>query len=913
MSDAKRLVGLVIAFLIVWTLNTLAMAFYLEGQSLLDLMYAGLQLFVVSLPTAKVPDGADPKDLPFLLHLMRFIAPLFAVTALIMGLAGAAWDYLAAIEARIRRRPHVVIIGYGEVGRALVESLRERDPDARIVCLDRKVSQADQNLIRKYRGRLFEVDAFDRKARTSFLVGMDRMARTPLFGKDRKESPAREVYVACGSDEQTLSVVSDIDEARAEALAKNPKHPINPTFFHLGSARFAEKLRNTPGLRSEPFEIARYSIEDVIDRFCLPMLARASFQSRVHVVIHGCEDNAMMALEEALLTGIMPAPTFLPPRVTLICAGAEEARQRWEARQFGAAGQFDVEFKELPPDGMPGPCADEDPYAQTESQLPVTLHLIAFEDDRIALAYSLSLREMMRREYRQSAPIAALSGAATSHITGLAEVSNVSQLRFEVCGDSVAAAKRSFICTTEIQELSKAIHAGYLRQVPGAEEFENLPYSLKLSNRRAAVHMLVKLRLLGFEALDPYKPGFNLSPPARDWVKALPSDVDQMVHIETHEHLRWRFDRLLEGWRNGVRDEDRMLRDQLGEETVSKITHEHAQKSRQARLNRVETEKDSAQVASLDRYLVDACKRSEQGHARRIVTKPWTGDPPHWVVEGDTPKLVFDHAPADWRVWAKETWPEITEENELRVQILLPAAPPLPNLRPGEERKPLLAAYCDFANHLAVSGHRFRLARPDTLIWNWLPRERLSKAAVERVDGTLLHALTIGITGNRDIGEIADLETVKGELIELFNRLNVPGRTTLITGGAPHFDAIALEAFHASDAGKTGGTSLLLHPYEVDGKPAWHKTPDSQIDEKQMALATSVEPVPNADLGHDESAKPHVNLANSMLDRCTYLIAMSDGVDGGDGGAVDTVKRAEARHMLVWHRIVRREEEDTQA
>ncbi|MEO0699239.1 MAG: hypothetical protein AAFY81_05920, partial [Pseudomonadota bacterium] len=423
MPDTTRLTRLVIAFLIVWTLSTIAMALYLEGKSLLDLMYAGLQLFVVSLQTPKVDGVEVAKDLPILLHFMRFIAPAFAVAALVMGIAGAAWDYLAAVKARLLGRANIVIIGYGEAGRALVESLRDRDPDARIVCLDRKVTQADQNLIRKFGGRLFEADAFDRKARASFLVGMDR-----------KDSPAHEVYVACGSDEQTLSVVSDIDEARAEARAANPKHPINPTFFHLGSARFAEKLRNTPGLRSEPFELGRYSIEDVIDRFCLPMLARASFQSRVHVVIHGCEENAIMALEEALLTGIMPAPTYLPPRVTLVCAEADKAQERWEARHFGAAVQFDVHFKELPADGMPGPCADEAPYAGIEEEFPVTLHLVAFEDDRVALAYSLSLREMMRREHRQSAAIASLSGAATSHITGLAEVSNITQLSFEVCG-----------------------------------------------------------------------------------------------------------------------------------------------------------------------------------------------------------------------------------------------------------------------------------------------------------------------------------------------------------------------------------------------------------------------------------------------------------------------------------------------
>ncbi|MAM37772.1 MAG: hypothetical protein CL949_04575 [Erythrobacter sp.] len=875
---------LVLAFLVVWAANTLAISQFVPQQSWADWLYGGLQLFVLSLQIPNTAPGVPAPEIPPMLGVMRFIAPAFAVTALIVGLAGAAWEYSAAFFARVFRRPSIVVIGYGHVGRALVEGLRRKYPSARIVCLDKSVTPAARNLITKFGGRLIAADALDRKARASYLVGLDRSS-----------DPRHEVYVACGSDEQTLEVVSDIEEVRRERSANRSASRVNRTFFHLQSARLAEKMRNTPGLRSLPFELDRYAIEDMIDRFSLPVLARASFQSRVHVVIHGCGENAIMALEEVLLMGIMPAPTYLPPRVEILCPDSADAEARWLAKHHGAAKQFDVFFHEQPIDGLPTPQPDASPFAEIEAELPVTLHLVTFEDAGVALPYAISLREMMRRGHRQTAPIATLAGTATSHISGLADVSNVLQLGFEVCGDSAAAARRSFICTTEIEELARAIHEGYLKQEPGAEDYDRLAYTFKLSNRRAAVHMLMKLRLIGFERINPYGVGFDLPRHARDYLAGLVSDVDAMASLEAFEHLRWRVDRLLEGWRHGPRDEDRMLRDQLGDESISELTHQHAELSRAARLKRNEREKDHAQFASLSRFLQKRPVARTKGRPiRRIVTVPWMGDPPRWVVRDGLPRLEFDHAPNDWRAWAK-----IGTYEDLRVQMLLPSPLEMPDLQRGELRTALIGAYCEFAKTLAQSGVYMRLARVDGLVWNWLPREQLDPQTAMLIEGVSLPSLTIGICGHRDAGRLGDLAQVSTELTTLFDRLNVPGRTRLISGGAPGFDTIALNAFQASRAGETGGVSELLYPYEVDGQPAWDNDEAALVDPNLLKHTTTSRLVPDIFPGRDDRASPHSNLANYMLDRCNFLIAMSDGMSGGSGGAADVVSDAISRHMLI--------------
>lgn len=878
-----RSLVLIALFLPIWGLNTWAFSIYVPTAEFWDWAYGGLQLFVISLQKVP-PDSNAIQAIPWQLGVMRFIAPIFTVFALVYGLAGAALEYIPAIAKRLKGRRNIVIVGYGRVGRALLEALRERDPKARIVCLDREITVADKNLVGKHGGRLYQVDAFDRETRRSLLVGLNRIP-----------DERHEIYVACGSDEETLAVVSDIEDERRSLSAPLCARPAHHIYFHLRSPQFAEKLRNTPGYRSEPFELARYSVEDILDRFALPVLARALFQARVHVVVHGYGDSAIMAMEEVLLTGQMPPPTYLRPRISVICEDHEQARARWEAKHFGAAEHFDVHFHELPVDGAPSPNAHEASYAASEADLPVTMHLVTFEDDRRALGYALSLREMMRRGLRQSAPIATLAGAATSQISGLADASEVAQLRFEVGGDSAAAAKRSFICTTEIEELARRIHAGYMEIEPSAAQYDELAYTLKLSNRRAAVHMLTKLRLMGFEDLNPYKPGFQLSLKARHYLRDLLKNDKRMAELETFEHVRWRVDRLLEGWRNGPRDEDAMFREQLGDISISKLTHQKVEEFREQRLSRDDQKKDAAQFASLSRYL--EASRVPHAHSRpvrRILTRSWDGDPPRWVMDGSKLSLELERAPQDWRQWA-----DCAQDEELRVQMLLPPAPPLEGVKHEAGNDVLIAAYCAFAEGLAKQGIRVRLARADKRVWNWLPSNRLDPRLAPLIEGVTLPRLVIGVCGHRQVERLGDVELVEDTLVSLFDRLHVPGFTKLIVGGAPGFDDIALRAFHRSAAGQAGAESELLFPYSVEGKPAWNDDPSAIIASRQMRLARIRTPIPIIPADAVDIETPHTKLADTLLDRCNYLVVMSDGVSGGPGGTVDTIEKSQARHMLI--------------
>lgn len=862
---------------------------YMPAAPWPDRLYGALQLFALDIP--RHPDGADAKMTPWL-SFARFLAPLFTIAALVFGFAGVVREYAAAFLARLVGRANIVVIGYGRVGRALVEALRARDPYARIVCIDREVKEADQNLIRKYGGRLYEADAFDRRARGSYLIGVDRWF-------DRRHK----VYVACGSDEQTLAVVSDIQEARPGYTSPLLAKPENETYFHLQSARFAEKLRNVSRVTAQPFELCRSSIEDMLDRFKLPLLARGSFQSRVHVVVHGCGDDAIMAVEEILLTGIMPAPTYWPPMVSVVCAEPEGAKERWWAKHAGVGDRFDVSFHPMPADTVPGPDAAEQPFEAIEAGPPITLHLVALGDDPQALAYSLSLREMMRRGVRQSAPIAAFAGAATYSIHGLADASQIVQLGFEIGGDSVAAAKRSFICTDEIERLAVEIHNGYREVVTGSGSddrrdpgaFTHLPYTFKLSNRRAAAHILMKLRLMGFEDLDPFAPGFNLSDRAREAVEAVVEDPDEMAQIETFEHLRWRYDRLLEGWRDGPRDEDAMTRSQLGDERVSRLTHRKVEASRKERLSLKETQKDAAQMASLVRYLSRSKAPCEEDQAvERVVTRSWDGDPPHWSFEDGTPRLVLQDPQEGWRAWA-----QCDEGDLLRIQMLVPRAPELARFPSENASEALTKAYCAFAQGLAAQGVLVRLARADTKVWNWLPREHTPTSMAGAIEGVTLPYLAIGVCGHRDEARLGDPERVHEELVALFDRIFVPGRTRLITGGAPGFDAIALKAFEEV-ASKHGGAPIkLLYPHQTTQRPAWSDRSGSLIAKEQLSAATTMEWVTRGYECDPEIETAHTVLADRLLDEANILIAMSDGKSHGSGGTEDTLGRAKKRGMLV--------------
>jgi len=101
-----------------------------------------------------------------------------------------------------------------------------------------------------------------------------------------------------------------------------------------------------------------------------------------------------------------------------------------------------------------------------------------------------------------------------------------------------------------VERIARAIHQAYRRAQaqslpeddPSLSPWENLPETLKRSNRDQAAHIVEKVRLIGC-TLHPKQDGGRRFRFRR-------GEVDALAAIE---HERWMAQRLADGWRLGVR------------------------------------------------------------------------------------------------------------------------------------------------------------------------------------------------------------------------------------------------------------------------------------------------------------------------------------------------------------------------
>ena len=835
--EQRALAVATLTFLFLWGLGTLGWRQADPAIDGFEALYRALQMFSLNWT-------APPGRVPAVLQVARFAQPAFTLLAFAASLSAQLRLVLRTLSTL--RAEQVTIIGYGVAGKAAAERFRTSRPDARIVALDHSVTEADHRAARRHGVELIECDVLDKEARNRFAIGLER---------------SREVVIACGSDQTNLSL---LDELGHELTGL--RHPVR-LWLHLNSHSLAERLRESYGKLGERapvvefVEVADNAAQAVLLAHPLVPEARAAGLGRVHAVIHGFEDFGWLSVEQVLLNGIFPAPTLALPRITVVTDTAARARAEWSARHPGLAASLDVRFLDCGDAAIGWGDADDALLTKIERELPPSIHIFAGADSEQALTAALALRDGMRRGVRSVAPIAVRSDHRRLTGGDLAEPSGVQQLRLTIVDGYDTPVSAFGVIGRVLEARAQAFHAAYA-QGASAPLFDRMPHSQRLSNRRAAFHLLEKLRLLGFESALPVDRSYGLGPIGLAWLRARPAA--ELEALDALENLRWRTDRLIEGWRAGPRNSERRLRDGLDGELT-----------RPGALSAAERGKDRSQ---LDDFLATA-EGAADPLAPRVVDIGWEGPPPRWTRSPEL-TLVLD---------APVAWPPAERGVVPRLRLLVP---PLPPGGGGADRDAveLRAALSRFGATLlanAPARARLRLVRAAAHPWNWLDPDPAG-----RIDGVTLPRFVVGFTGHRDHRRLGDLDGLT-ERLSAELRAFVPAGTELVSGLADGGDALAVRLWRALALGSVTGVVPYL---DANGAAAGPDAADRVADDLLQSCTTVEQPHVAP---HASDNDRHVAVADVILKRATLLIAISDGVNGGVGGVEHTVARMRAQGGLV--------------
>lgn len=798
---------------------------------LLDSIYFALQLFGGGFSDfalgERKPVGTNG-SLLLLLSIVRFLAFSLGIFLALLALVSGFRARVFAWGARLSHPQFDLVIGYGQVGRGLALALvRSATGAGRVIALCRGPSEFDQREARRQGIELYAGDARE----------LARTRRLPAAPLER----ARRIFVAAGSDTETLAI--------ARELAVELPDRADRIWMNFEDRMLLERLRDlpnppggTPALRPQASSMAEATAEFLVTRYRPMLTARAAGQARLHAVLIGFDHSTWPVAEQLVLNGTFPPPTYARPRLTIIDADGDQSRRRWQARHAALARWADIDFLTADPATI-GWTRDDALLRAVEDLDPPSLYV--FARNAHALPSALGLHHAMAKGERAPARIFVIANTRSDEMLRFGDVAADLLDDVVMIGDPAQVAAVGVACNMAITELAAEMHRRYAPDLP----FAALSETLRISNRRAAIHSLDKLALLGFEATNPDQPGFGLSQAAAHRLAALIDAPDgaALDRLAGFEHVRWCVDRVIDGWRAGPRDDAARRREQLD-----------FGGARYAELAASERAKDRDQIEVIAQW---AQSRGGPGDGPlRIVERP--GPPAQWQGEGGALTLALSVPPP----------PEllaVAPGEACRLLIDVPAEPPL---APGEganaRANTRRAAYAAFARALyeTYPAAHFRLLRAVAQGHDWLG----AVDAGRPVDGATRPPFTIGFAGPRAFAPTAAIIAKLEAVIDAQAAQGRPLR--LVTGMAIGADALMI--------------GLCRTRMRVLGiaTGAAEETP-------QAALCHHV------DHGVVASGDPDIYtaVARRILSSCHLLVAIDDGApSGGAGGTADTVAHARA-------------------
>ena len=490
--------------------------FTLHGEEFtwLRSIYRTIQIFTF--------EGGDLEmPIPWLLHIVRFSAPLTAVMAIIMAILEIFREQWTRMRIS-RLKEHVVIIGLGTKGKNVMEeSIRMR----------KKVVVIEDDILNPH---------LESTKQTGCWLIMGNATNVNVLKKARI-TKAETVYLLMGDDSQQVRSCLLIYQLIKES-GRNKEHTLN-CIMHLLTQDYLNTLRNhklvqniNDGLELNIFNVYENSARELFQVHPPDQLGlSAGSKQFVQIIIIGFGHAGEALALQTGITGHYLNREYVLPRVVIFDKQANEKVNDFKLRYPSFTDHCTL-------------------VAQTiEAHSPLMIpELVRYLEEADALNTVVCCFDNKTNNMLLGLQIESLKTPESSLTFELFirtddnESFRSSAMSLKPYGLPSKVCSQQAILGGELDIMAKAFHSIYLeikKHTPGATKsqadvpWDELKQEYKDSNRKAADHIGVKIRGLGFRIVDMEEEG-------------TPESLSEHIEVLTElEHRRWSAERSLAGWR----------------------------------------------------------------------------------------------------------------------------------------------------------------------------------------------------------------------------------------------------------------------------------------------------------------------------------------------------------------------------
>ena len=511
---------LVAASVLGWIGFDLNLAARGQPASFLDKVYLTIQLFLVR-------SGSVPPPVPWQLEVARYVAPAVAAFATLSATVALLGEKLTGWRVR-RYSDHVIVCGLGRLGSLAAGNLCAAGFD--VVAIESNPQNAAIGQCRENGVIVFVGDATD----------------ATLLRKARVER-ARHLIAVTGDDGVNLRI-----EMQAAGLVEGRHGPPLTCFVHIVDDQLSGVLRQVGVAQSEG--AIRLEVFNAAERGAPALLReRPAFDDQgdtplgpPHIVVVGLgQMGASLVVHAAQLWRSLPSRRGKRLKVTVVDNRADQRVARLNERLPGLRAVCDLVPYRMDLDSPEFERADF--LFGRGRRSDVTSVYVCLGDDAVGLSAALHLRHRLG-DHR--VPIA----VRTTREGGVASLLRGADGR-QSYGDLDVFGLLDLVCKPDVllggmnEVLARAIHERYVRgerensRTPETNrsmvDWDQLPESLRESNRHQAADICRKLHIIGCEI-----------EPLTDWAAALPefseTEIEELARVE---HSRWWKEREAAGWR----------------------------------------------------------------------------------------------------------------------------------------------------------------------------------------------------------------------------------------------------------------------------------------------------------------------------------------------------------------------------